>query len=127
MDRLYRSRTNRVLGGVAGGLGEYFQVDPVIIRVIFVLLALVQANAVLFYLIAWLVIPEESTVEESSEIVGDGGKDQGEHRRRLLGGLLIIVGLVFLGQQLLTWIDLAWLVPIALIAAGIVVLARGRR
>jgi phage shock protein C len=56
---LRRSRTNRVLAGVCGGLGEYFGIDPVIFRGLFILLALPGgAPAVLPYLILWLVMPE---------------------------------------------------------------------
>ncbi|NLA58527.1 MAG: PspC domain-containing protein [Firmicutes bacterium] len=68
MNKLYRSRTNRVLGGVAGGLGDYFRVDPVVVRLIFVLLALAEGNAVLLYLIAWLIIPEEPGEPEEQEV-----------------------------------------------------------
>lgn len=56
--RLYRSGKNRVLGGVCGGLGEYFNVDPVIVRLLWVLFSLASMGAgILFYLIAWIIIP----------------------------------------------------------------------
>ena len=57
--RLYRSRTDRVIAGVCGGLGRYFNLDPVIIRVITVVLALTAFGGVLAYIILWLVVPEE--------------------------------------------------------------------
>lgn len=57
--RLYRSRSNRVLGGVAGGLGDYFGIDPVIVRVLFVLISLGHGFGVLLYLVLWVIIPEE--------------------------------------------------------------------
>ncbi len=57
---LRRSRTNRRLAGVCGGLGEYFGIDPTIIRILFVLLALPGGlPGTLLYLILWLVMPEE--------------------------------------------------------------------
>lgn len=57
--RLARSRSNRVIAGVCGGLGEYLGIDPTIIRIIFVLLALPGgAPGVLPYLILWVVMPE---------------------------------------------------------------------
>ena len=60
MKRLYRSKTDRKIAGVCGGLGEYFGVDPTIIRVGFVLFAIPGGvPSVLPYLILWLVIPEE--------------------------------------------------------------------
>lgn len=54
--RLYRSATDRKLGGVCGGIGEYFEVDPTIIRVVFIL-GLITGIGVLAYLVAWIVIP----------------------------------------------------------------------
>ena len=56
--RLYRSRTDRQLAGVCRGLGEYFGVDPTIVRLIFVVLALAGGPGLLLYIILALVIPE---------------------------------------------------------------------
>jgi len=59
--RLYRSGRNRVLGGVCGGLGEYFNVDPVIVRLLWVLFSLASMGAgILLYLIAWIINTEKS-------------------------------------------------------------------
>lgn len=57
--RLYRSRTNVMIGGVCAGLAEYFNMDPTIMRLIFVLLALLGGHGVLLYLIMWLVVPQQ--------------------------------------------------------------------
>lgn len=59
MKRLYRSRRNRMLGGVCGGIAEYFDVDPVIIRLVAVALFFVGGSAVLAYIIALIIIPYE--------------------------------------------------------------------
>lgn len=59
--RLLRSKTNRVLGGVCGGLGNYFNVDPVVVRVAWVIFSLAAGSGVLAYLIAWVIIPEEDS------------------------------------------------------------------
>ncbi len=56
--RLYRSRTDRILGGVAGGLADYFSVDVTLVRLAWVVLALAGGGGVLVYIIAWIVIPE---------------------------------------------------------------------
>lgn len=56
MKKLYRSANNRVLGGVCGGMGEYLNVDPTIIRLVWILFALTGVGLI-FYLLAWLVIP----------------------------------------------------------------------
>jgi len=55
--RLYRSKTEKMLGGVCGGLGELLDIDPTIVRLIFVLLALWGGGGVLIYIILWLIAP----------------------------------------------------------------------
>ena len=57
--RLYRSRNDRMIGGVCGGLAEYFNIDPVLVRVITVVVGLFALSGVLAYLILWIVVPEE--------------------------------------------------------------------
>ena len=65
--RLYRSQTDRWLLGVCGGIGEYFNIDPLIIRILFIIFALVFGGGILLYLILWLIIPIEPPVIEKSE------------------------------------------------------------
>jgi phage shock protein C len=58
--RLYRSRTERMIAGVCGGIAEYSNLDPTLVRVLFILLAFVTGGAMLLaYPILWLVVPEE--------------------------------------------------------------------
>ena len=57
--RLYRSRTDKVLGGVCSGLANYFVLDPVLIRVAWVIAFFAGGFGLLAYLIAWIVIPQE--------------------------------------------------------------------
>jgi len=57
--RLYRSRDDRVIGGVCGGLAKYLTMDPTVVRLIFVLLALAGGPGILIYLIMLIVVPEE--------------------------------------------------------------------
>ena len=59
--RLYKSNTNKVIGGVCGGLGEYFGIDPVIFRIIAVLLIFAHGAGLLIYLIAWICMPKRQT------------------------------------------------------------------
>ncbi len=58
---LYRSRHNRMIGGVAAGLGDYLGIDPTVVRLLFVLVAIVGwiAPAVIVYLVMMFVVPEE--------------------------------------------------------------------
>lgn len=60
--RLYRSRTNRVFAGVCGGLAEYFDVDPVVIRVLFILFVLFGGTGILLYIAAIFIIPQKPFV-----------------------------------------------------------------
>ncbi len=57
--RLYRSRTNRMFAGVAGGLGDYFSVDPTIVRLLLVFGGFFAGSGLLIYLVMMLVVPEE--------------------------------------------------------------------
>ncbi len=58
--QLYRSNTNRVLGGVCGGIGEYFNIDPVLIRLAFVIAIFGFGMSLIVYPILWLVIPPKN-------------------------------------------------------------------
>jgi phage shock protein C len=57
--RLYRSRTDRKIAGVCGGVAHYFNIDPTFIRIIWLVLVLGAGTGLLAYLICWLVIPNE--------------------------------------------------------------------
>ena len=58
MKRLYRSKKHKVIAGVCGGIAEYFNIDPVIVSLIFILL-LFSGAGMLVYLIAWIIIPDK--------------------------------------------------------------------
>ncbi len=62
--KLYRSSKNKILGGVCAGLGEYFDVDPTVIRLLWVVIFLMGGSGILIYIIFWIVLPEEDTVKE---------------------------------------------------------------
>lgn len=57
--KLYRSKKNKVIAGVCGGIGEYLGIDPVVVRVIWVVFALAYGAGLLAYIIAWILIPEK--------------------------------------------------------------------
>lgn len=57
--KLYRSRNNRQLAGVCGGLAEYFNIDVTLIRVLFVVFAVLGGSGLLAYLVLWIVVPEQ--------------------------------------------------------------------
>ena len=57
--KLYRSRTNRQVAGVCGGLAQYFNIDATLIRVLFVLLAVLGGSGLVLYLAMWIIVPKE--------------------------------------------------------------------
>ena len=59
--RLYRSRKDVIIAGVCGGIAEYFEVDPTAVRLLWILITLITgiAPAIIVYLIAWIIVPEE--------------------------------------------------------------------
>jgi len=71
--KLYRSNDDRWLAGVCGGIAEYFNLDPTLIRVLFILFGLIVGGGLIIYLILWLVIPQapadavQDPVEEPAE------------------------------------------------------------
>lgn len=65
MKRLYLSATDKKIGGVCGGIGEYFDRDPTLIRIIFVLLVFLSLGfAILAYLAMWLIMPKRPDVSQ---------------------------------------------------------------
>ncbi len=60
--RLFRSRKDRVIGGICGGMGPYFNVDPVLLRVLWAVCFFIGGVGLLAYIIAWIIIPEEPLV-----------------------------------------------------------------
>jgi phage shock protein PspC (stress-responsive transcriptional regulator) len=138
--RLTRSTDNRMIAGICGGLGEYFRVDPVIVRVIFVLLAFADAIGIVAYLILWIIVPLREKAElPPKDAVKEGIQDirdqaerfskevhSGSARERSLwlGIILIVVGVIFIlsntGNLRLFGYLRFW--PLILIIAGIVLL-----
>ena len=97
--RLYRSRTDRVLGGVCGGLGRYLEVDPTLVRLAWLIMSLWAGAGVVLYLLAWALMPREPHEGWYDEEMGPRrpGNGNGQGLGRLLGWLLVILGgMVFL-------------------------------
>lgn len=138
-NRISRSRLDRMLGGVCGGLGRYLRIDSNLVRLFFVLFTLTGGFGVLLYFALWLIIPVEDSAAESSGRpfepgdLGDRAREMGADMRqafrfsnpnaaKILGIGLLIVGVVSLLQALnipwLRWLrtDIFW--PALLILAG---------
>jgi phage shock protein PspC (stress-responsive transcriptional regulator) len=119
-----------VIGGVCGGLGNYLNIDPVIVRILFVLLAVFGGSGVLVYIILWIVIPEqvytfgtEQSAEELKAEVDDQVVDKKRGNNTLIAGVLLIaVGLLILADRLIPAYNLWDFWPLILVAAGILLI-----
>lgn len=69
--RMYRDPDDQIIGGVCSGLAAYWNMDPTIIRVIFVVLAIVGGSGLLIYLILWIIMPEAQTTAQKLEMRGE--------------------------------------------------------
>lgn len=119
---LRRSKQDRVIAGVCGGLGRYLGVDPILIRVAFVVLAIGGGIGFLIYGVAWLVIPREEPGEE----LGTAPRSSAAGGRVLVGTALIALGAIILIDRYVSWFDKI-IGPIALIGIGVAVLVWGTR
>ncbi len=140
-DRLYRSRKTRVLGGVCGGFAEYFNLDPVLVRIIFVIISLINGLGILLYIILWIVLPEESFEHaygikpetpppESTQTSSDSGQasppfefpQQRTNGKVIFGIILIVVGLLFFAGKVFPFFDFEDVFPLILIIIGAVLI-----
>ncbi|NPV56027.1 MAG: PspC domain-containing protein [Anaerolineae bacterium] len=77
MKKLTRSQNEKMIAGVCGGIAEYFDIDPTLVRLAFVLLFFVGGNGILIYLILWILMPAaESAVPASQAVVDAEPKDK---------------------------------------------------
>jgi len=138
--KLYRSRSQMMLGGVCGGLAEYFDVDVTIIRLLWVLAFFAGGAGILAYLIAWVIIPEKpSGYEKKTEPIeypeeeGDcpmevQEKDPEPERtdgNKLIGLIFILAGVYFFARHFFPRYLLIQYWPVLLIILGVFFLVRG--
>jgi len=69
--RMYRDPENRLLGGVCSGLAAYWGMDPTLLRLIFIILAIFGMAGVIIYIILWIILPEARTVAQKLEMRGE--------------------------------------------------------
>jgi phage shock protein PspC (stress-responsive transcriptional regulator) len=140
-ERLYRSRSKKIIGGVAGGLADYLNLDPVLIRVLFVIITLINGLGILLYIILWIVVQEEPyqtysyEMGASSEPAGDTGNtnttenaepepkkpvEKKDSKGRVIAGVVLIsLGFIFLAENWFPHFDFSDILPLALVGAGI--------
>ena len=126
--KIYRSQQDKIIAGVCGGIGEYFNIDPVWIRLLAILLVLVDLVGIILYVAAWIIIPKNphqkdkgSTIAEQT--VADARKNlknnKREEKRILLGIILIAIGILMVVQDWPRFVDVERLIEIGIIAAGV--------
>lgn len=128
MKKFRRKIKGKMLGGVCAGIAEYFNVDVSLVRLAMVLLALIDGLGIVFYILAWIVVPaEESEGEKAEEIGTEVQSDESDRSARIVAGIfLIALGVYFLIRNyfglFLAW-DKIW--PILLIILGVWIIYRG--
>lgn len=137
-DKLYRSRRIRVFGGIAGGMSQYFNLDPIIIRVIFVIITIMHGVGLILYIILWIVIPEEP-FEMAYQAPADNkeGQSTGDpniqstiipeikksHNGRTVAGIILIcVGLIFFADRMIPSFDFGDILPVIFVMLGAVLI-----
>lgn len=153
MKRLYKSRKNKVIDGVCGGIAEYFEVDPVLVRIIFVLFFFLGGSAILAYIVGMIIMPHRPPEEEAGESKKQAEDDKSQPMpvaaaekpdqvkvppvssgALVVGIVLIVLGALFLLKNFpfFHW-DIWWffdryfwkyLIPGLLMAVGIVLIIR---
>lgn len=133
--KLYRSEGNKIVTGVCGGLGEYLNIDPIILRIILVLITVFGGSGLFIYIILWIFIPSKSTLGKKSEdYIKENVNDiknksenavKNGNGRAFIGILLIVFGTTFLLENLGFYMfhNIWRFWPIALIALGLSILS----
>lgn len=135
ISKLSRRDKNKVLGGVCGGFGDYLGIDPLIFRIIFVLMTLFGGGGIFIYLVLWIVVPSKTRVgkntedyikENVEELKTKTREVAGKEPKVFLGVILVVIGLSLLMQNLGFYnFNIIWKFwPIALIALGFVMLTK---
>lgn len=136
--KLMRSKTDKIIGGVCGGLGDYLEIDPVIIRIVWLVLFFVGGVGLLAYIVAWIIIPEEgeSPYDEKDENQVKK-KPTDENGGKLIGGIiLIVIGVLFLidkhwyfNDLIENFIRMIWkyFLPAVFIGLGIYLISKSKR
>lgn len=121
--RLRRSSDDHVIAGVCGGLGAYLGVDPVLLRIAFVVLTLGGGSGVLLYILGWILIPQAAQGEQ----LGQARTADRASGAVIVGGMLILLGMMLVMRRVLPWFDDRIIWPLVLIGIGLLVAQRGMK
>ncbi|MFC2088382.1 PspC domain-containing protein [Calditrichota bacterium] len=105
--KLYRSQSNRMIAGVCGGIAEYFNIDPTLVRIIVIAIALFGGVGILAYIAAIVIVPSNPETTSTA-----GGEPIIKDKSLFWGSLLIILGVFFLLRQTGIWYGFEfWRIP----------------
>ena len=147
--KLYRSVTDKMLAGVCGGLAEYFAIDPVIVRLIFVLAVIFGGSGILAYIILWIIIPQKPFIitpfntnppsDDSQSSVEEKKSENPEfnmnamninktqsNRSIYAGAFLILLGGIFLLDNFIPHFNFGDFWPLILIGLGFAIILNAR-
>ncbi len=118
--RLYRSKKNSIIGGVCGGIAEYFEIDPTLVRLLAILIVFLGGIGVVGYIIAWIIIPQNpEQADEEGKYYFHSDDEKGEHKNIWSGVILIFLGLFFLIRSIFPNFILTKFWPLILVIVGI--------
>lgn len=130
--KLLRSKKNRIIGGVAGGIAEYFEIDPVIVRAILIVSAIGWGISILFYIVLWIIVPDS---QEEPEVIYNKDYDtdydpemaetqwtehaEKKNQRTFVAGIILILAGAFFLLDLFLQISFFKIWPVFLIGFGL--------
>ncbi|MDD3631503.1 MAG: PspC domain-containing protein [Atribacterota bacterium] len=118
--KIYRSKKDSIIGGVCGGIAEYFGIDSTLVRLLAILIVFVGGAGLIAYIIAWIIIPQNpEEVPEQEVDYSDTGSHEDRNKHVWGGLILIFLGLFFLTRSFFPHFILVKFWPIILVVVGI--------
>lgn len=142
--KLHRSKIDHIVFGVCGGLGEYFDIDPLIVRIVFVLLAVIDGVGILLYIFLAIVMPKEpeekteinkERIQEFAQEIKDNTQSLAselknkkflEDKKSIFGAIIVIFGFIFLLERIfaISLIRANLFLPLIIIAIGLYIVLK---
>lgn len=148
---LYRSNKDKMIAGICGGLSDYFDMDPTIVRILWVVFTFATNGAgIIAYIVGMFIIPKKpyefqthsnneggehmndkytnsNSERETSHNVNEGNYvNDKKHSSKLAGVILIMIGAYFLLREFFAWIDFSYVWPVMIIIVGVMVIFKDR-